>query len=100
MLASIDSPQGDQVARTPAAAATASPMTSNRRSRAKVVVRWRFETGMTGADAGVGQLGIDARGVVVPVDVCPRRGGARGPVVRRLRQQSAHRRPVGTRALT
>src|SRR3954447_6535179 len=86
MLASIDSPQGDQVARTPAAAATASPTTSSRRSRAKVVVRRCVETGMAKGDAGVQQLRVDAGRVVVPLDVCRLRPGAGSAVVGGLDQ--------------
>src|SRR4051812_11232356 len=113
MLASIDSPQGDQVARTPAAADTARPTTRSSASRDNGVVRWSVETGMAHGYARVQELGVDAGRVVAPLDVdrCRRDGrrggrlpcpGARagGSVRRRLGQQSAHRRPVGSGALT
>src|SRR4051812_5241458 len=98
MLASIDSPQGDQVARIPAAAATARPTTRSKRSRAKIVVRRCGEARMAGPDADVHQLGIDPGRVVVPFDV-RRSASTRGAVVRSLCQQPADRRPVWTRAL-
>src|SRR4051794_35805534 len=94
MLASIDSPQGDQVARIPAAAATARPTTRSKRSRAKIVVRRCGEARMARPDADVQQLGIDPRRVVVPFDVRRSAGRTRGPVVGSLCQQPTDRRPV------
>src|SRR4051812_37296042 len=98
MLASIDSPQGDHVARTPAIAATVTPTTSNSSSRDKVVIRRSDQARMTGADADVLELGIDPGRVVAPLDVrgaalC--RCGPRSSVVSRLGEQCAHRGPVG-----
>src|SRR3954471_21324626 len=99
MLASIDSPQGDQVARMPAAAATARPTTRSKTSRAKVVVRSSGEAGMSGRDADVQQLGIDPGRVVVPFDVRRSAGSPRGPVVGGLCQQPTDGRPVRPGAL-
>src|SRR5436190_6431230 len=105
MLASIDSPQGDQVDLTPAAAATAMPTRSRAVSAAKIALRRRREAGVTGGDAGVLELGVDAARVVPPLDVgrpsadWVRADRARGPVGVGLAEQSKYGRPVRAGAL-
>src|SRR3954471_6796220 len=99
MLASIDSPQGDQVARMPAAAATARPTTRSKTSRAKVVVRSNGEAGMARRDADLQTLGTAPGRFVVPFAVLRSAGSTRGPVVVGLGQQPADGRPVVAGAL-
>src|SRR3954449_4226895 len=101
MLASIDSPQGDQVARTPATAATVRPTTRTALSGVGIGLRRTGEAGVAGTDAGGEQLAVDAAGVVPRVALGVGAGGAAGrPVGAGLPEEGADGRPVRAGALT
>src|SRR3954454_11881207 len=100
MLASIDSPQGDQVARTPATAATVRPTTRTAWSGVGIGLRRTGEAGVAGADAGGEQLAVDPAGVVPPGGFRLGGGAAGRPVGTGLAQEGADGGPVRAGALT
>src|SRR3954471_1789180 len=95
MLASIDSPQGDHVARTPAMAATVRPTTRTVRSGLGIGIRRSDEARVARADARGEQLAVDAARVVAPRRVLGRAPHRLGRAPRDGVADAALREPVG-----